>query len=75
MVMIVIAHLKANPSHGYDSNYTKEGEPNPWLWQSLPTGKRTQSMVMIVITHLKANLIHGYDSHYPLEGDPNPWLW
>jgi hypothetical protein len=32
MVMIVITHMKANPTHGYDSNYTQEGEPNPWLW-------------------------------------------
>jgi hypothetical protein len=32
MAMIVTIHWKANPIHGYDSNYTKEGEPNPWLW-------------------------------------------
>jgi len=45
MVMIVITHWNANPTHGYDiithwkanpihgddSHYPLEGEPNPWL--------------------------------------------
>ena len=90
MAMIVITHRNANPIHGYYSHYPLEGEPNPWLCKSLPTGRRTQSMAMIVITHRKVNPIHGYDSnytqegepnpidgydsHYPLEGEPNPWL-
>jgi hypothetical protein len=59
MVMTVITHLKVIPIHGYES---------------LPTGRRTQSMAMIVTIHWKANPIHGYDSNYTKEGEPNPWL-